>query len=97
VTALELAGFGVRVERTRRGPRVLAPKGRADLAEVLRAEVARRVPHLRDEGIVALPEVPRVGTCETCGDPLANGRGGMCDLCIVARHKAPVQLGRIPA
>ena len=96
MTALELAGFGVRVERTRRGPRVLAPKGRADLVEVLRAEVARRVPELRDEQIVRRPDA-KVGACETCGDPLANGRGGMCDLCIVARHKALVQLGRIPA
>ena len=72
-----------------------APKGRADLVAVLRAEVARRVPELRDEQIVSLPNVPRFGACETCGDPLERGRGGMCALCVAARYKALTELGRI--
>ena len=88
-TALDFAALGVIF--TRAGSRLTAkgPAGRTDIAEQLRAEVARRVPLLASlsSARAAVGTVP-LETCETCGDPLASGRGGMCDLCCAARRKA---------
>lgn len=95
MTALELAVAGVRVERTKAGLRVLAPKGREDLVEELRRQVARRVPELGGETMKRRENV-KPGECECCGDRLANGRGGMCDLCIIGRSKALLNAGTRP-
>jgi hypothetical protein len=88
-TAADFAAAGVRFIFTAAAVKVQGPAGRRDIAEQLRAEVARRVPLLASLAL-ARATVGPVGIewCETCGDPLACGRGGMCDLCCAARRKA---------
>ena len=100
MTALELAAAGVRLVVAGGRVTVEGPRGRADLMAALREEVSRRVPVMRDPRRAHTSS----GTCETCGDTMANGRGGWCTLCAAARHKAlepgrtaAVALGRVDA
>lgn len=88
-TAIDFAAMGVRFVFTGCAVEIRGPEGRRDILAELRAEVARRVPLLASLA-AARAAVGPVGieTCETCGDPLACGRGGMCDLCCAARRKA---------
>jgi hypothetical protein len=92
VTALELVAAGVRFARAGGKVRVLAPKGRADLVEAMRVEVDRRI------ALVGSGDIPRnatgAGACDVCLDALANGRGGTCTLCDIARGKAVDRTGR---
>lgn len=92
MTALELVGAGVVFSRAAGRVRVLAPKGRADLVEAMRLEVARRVPTLGGETMTRDLTLPR-GRCETCGDLMKPYLAGMCDLCVAARAKAIEQRG----
>ena len=87
-TALDFAAAGVRFIFTGASVSVKGPAGRKDIAEQLRAEIARRV-LLLDSLKAAREAIGPVGVerCETCGDPLACGRAGMCDLCCAARRK----------
>jgi hypothetical protein len=95
VTALELVAQGVVFSRARARVKVLAPKGRADLVETLRLEVARRVPKLGGQTMARDLTQPR-GRCETCGDPMKLYLAGMCDLCVAARGKALEKSGTRP-
>lgn len=92
MTALELVAAGVRFTRAGGKVKVLAPKGRADLVEAMRVEVGRRVE------LVGTGAIPRnatgTGACDVCLDHIGNGRGGMCDLCVIARAKAVDRSGR---
>lgn len=86
---------------------VAGPSGRTDLHQALVAEITRRVeafsqlaplnprhafPRVRLPGVVV---PPRASACDSCGDALDAGRGGMCPLCIIALQKTLRQLGRI--
>lgn len=75
---------GARVE-------VAGPRGRTDLLEAVRAEVAARVPLL-----VTLPTSGAgYGVCDACWDPLPHYRGGFCSLCCLARARA-IKQGLVP-
>jgi len=85
---------------------VAGPPGRADLHDLLVAEVKRRtdafVKFAPLDGRSPFPRVGllgvrpgRAGACDACGDPLEPGRGGMCPLCTVALQKVLKTLGRL--
>lgn len=80
---------------------------RPDLHQALLVELQRRVevfakfapldpkspfPRVALPGVV----VPRSGGCESCGDSLEAGRGGMCPLCTLALQRVLRAAGRIP-
>ena len=104
MTALEFIAAGVEIDP--RANVVLGPEDREDLRPLMAAEMSRRIdaftrqfPLLRDVAVpmVRLPGVdkpPRVGACDCCGDPLMNGRGGMCKLCELALRRALKAAGR---
>lgn len=79
MTAWELENRGVQFLGGH-PPRVRGPR---ELAETTRAEVARRIPAMRE-----MPPATGYGNCDGCRDALKPGRGGLCSLCSLARHKA---------
>lgn len=85
---------------------VSGPANRQDLYDALKAEVQRRVdvfskfapldsrtpfPRVSMPGVV----MARSDACDTCGDALDAGRGGMCPLCTVSLQKVLREKGRI--
>jgi hypothetical protein len=87
LSALQLAQCGVRFEHSGARVTVHGPRSMPELAEIIRAEVARRMPRLAGSDLPRDPAA-RLGKCETCGDEMAHYRGGMCSLCCFARGKA---------
>jgi hypothetical protein len=85
---------------------VAGPPGREDLRQALLVEIERRaVVFVRQRPMpdmpwprVAMPGVPlaRAGACDTCGDALDVGRGGMCPICTLALQRVLRTEGRIP-
>jgi hypothetical protein len=104
MTALEFLAQDV--EFRVRENRVLGPEERGDLRPLLQVELARRIevfskqmPLVRDVMAprVAMPGVTlmRSGACDSCGDPMKSGRGGMCPLCELALRRVLIACGRL--
>ncbi len=84
-TAEQFRAAGVRFEASPvLGYRVIAPVGADELVERIRAEVKRRIPSMASMPLGA----PQHGVCDGCWDQLPHYRGGMCELCVIARVKA---------
>lgn len=78
-TALDFIAQGVGFER-RGGLLILACP--PELLDDLNFEIALREPLVGE-----LPPSGRREHCDTCGDRMAAGRGGLCQLCAVARAR----------
>ena len=96
VTELALLAEGVRFEIRGAEVRCFGPRERADLAELMRAEVTRRteafaahLARLMPGAFVSPPVVSRAhDACDACGDTMPRLRGnGMCALCLAAWRK----------
>lgn len=68
---------GVRIVGTVDGPVVKGPRW---AVEALQLEVERRKP-----GVESMPAHAGLGACSGCWDALPHYRGGMCELCVLAR------------
>lgn len=83
-TAEQFKAAGVQFINNGAGYRVIAPRGADELVERLRSEVARRVPSM-----ASMPAgSAQHGVCDGCWDQMPSYRGGMCELCCLARAKA---------
>jgi len=84
MTASSFRDRGVRFERQRGRLTVRGPRD-PDLHAQLLTEVERRLAL-----VDPLPPPQPAGRCGCCWDPLPQGRGGMCELCVLARQKVTV-------
>ena len=85
MTAYELECAGLVFVRDERAS-LVAVRGPESLCATARAEVAKRVPAMREPRRSV--RGARWGACEQCGDTMDNNRGGWCELCALARRVA---------
>jgi hypothetical protein len=84
MTAQDYITRGVVFGRTTDGVLTASgPTGERSLMQALHDDIARRV-----DGVREMPKPKQRGdeTCDACSDALANGRGGWCHLCVLARQ-----------
>jgi hypothetical protein len=102
MTALELEWQGVTFTPSGGAIAVSGPGGREDLRAELLAQIEKRqvlfaseIPLVADAVFHVKRSLARAGECDTCGDSMRRGRGGMCALCVIALQRALRSRGRL--